>query len=441
MFCTTMIQSVHQRPVRVVWKTATRVAVTTLLLSAPHVTFAQTTVDFEKPPVLKVTELVPAKLLTGQGFRVAEMVPTDGVMGTYTIDADRQTFGNDAGTYYVRSRELLEIRLAEIPAIIKLDETSKTETFAKGMVTAAAQPLESAGQMIMNPIDTVTGLPSGVGRLFDRIDLGATSLWGAATNSNESGLERTKNVADQAGSITMDALGYEKARRELAKKLGVDPYTTNPILAKKLDQIARISFYGRLGVNTAISVAVPASMIITGVRVTDNLVWDTPRGDLIVRVNTKLEELQVPKKQIHAFMHNHAIPLSLQVAVVENLSRLSGVSGRGNVAVLMGQVATESQARFLATSLRMLAEYHEQQKPLTAIGAPGPLVARNQDGAIIMPAPVDYLSWTEKVAAFATSPAFLSVPQRTLWLAGKMSPRAKEGFTANGWTIQESAQP
>lgn len=441
MFFTTMTRSIRQRPVRVVWKTATRVAVTTLLLIAPQVAFAQTAADFEKPPVLKVTQLIPAKLLTGQGFHVAEMVPTDGVMGTYTINADKKTFGADAGTYQVRSRELLEIRLEEIPAIIKLDETSKTGVFAKSMATTAVRPLEATGQMVLHPVDTVTGLPSGVGRLFERIDTGASSLWSSDTNSNESGLERTGNAVEQVGSIAVDALGYEKVRRDLAKKLGVDPYTTNPILAKKLDEIARVAFYAHVGVNMAISVAVPASIIITGVTTIDNLVWDTTRGDLIVRVENKLEELQVPKKQIHTFMHNAAIPLSLQVAVVENLGRLSGVSGRGTVVALLGQVPMESQARFLSTSLRMLAEYHEKKKPITDMGAPGPLVARDQDGAIIMPTPVDYLSWTERVARFATQPAFLSVPQRTLWLAGQMSPRAKEGFVANGWNVHASTEP
>ena len=100
---------------------------------------------------------------------------------------------------------------------------------------------------------------------------------------------------------TKDALGYEQVRRELAKKLGVDPYTTNPVLAKKLDEIATTAFRARVGVNTAISVFVPASIILTGVRTTDDLVWDTPRGDLIVRVEDKLQELQVPKAQITAF--------------------------------------------------------------------------------------------------------------------------------------------
>src|SRR6185369_13629489 len=121
-----------------------------------------------------------------------------------------------------------------IPAIIKLNDTSKIGTFAMSMATTAVQPLESAGQMVLNPVDTVTGLPSGVGRLWDS--------------------EATPGTGGEGGGVvdaTRDVLGYEQVRRELAKKLGVDPYTTNPVLSKKLDEIATTAFRARVGVNTA----------------------------------------------------------------------------------------------------------------------------------------------------------------------------------------------
>jgi hypothetical protein len=413
-----------------------RVALMALLCASPNVTFAQAEADFEKPPVLNVKELIPAKLLQGQGFHVEEKVPTDGVMGTYTLIADKDTFGEDAGTYQVLSREMAELRLAEIPAIIKLDETSKVGTFAKSMATTAVQPLESAADMAMHPVDTVTGLPSGVGRLFDRVGSGIGRMWNSEPTPGTEG-----NAQQGAVDTTRDVLGYEQERRELAKKLGVDPYTTNKVLAKKLDEIATTAFRARLSVNTVISVFVPASIILTGVRTMDNLVWDTPRGDLIVRVENKLQELKVSPTQRSLFMFNSAIPLSLQVAVVENLGRLTNVTGREQVVSQMGSVATESQARFLATSVQMLAEYHEKKKPITAMAAPGVVVARDQDGALLLPAPVDYVSWTEKVASFAKSPDFLAVPQRTLWITGGMSPRAKTEFAANGWTIHEETTP
>jgi hypothetical protein len=435
MFCILTHRTLRRRPFQGIGRTAAPAIVATLLLIAPRMVLAQTAADFEKPPVLNVTQLVPAKLLTGKGFRVKEKVPTDGIMGTYTLIADKETFGEDAGTYQVRSHEMAELRLAEIPAIIKLNETSKVGTFAKSMAATAVQPLESAGHMVMNPVDTVTGLPSGVGRLFDRVGSGVGRMWDS---------EPTPGTGGEGGGVadaTRDILGYEQERRELAKKLGVDPYTTNPVLAKKLDEIATTAFRAHVGVNTAISVFVPASIILTGVRTMDNLVWDTPRGDLIVLVENKLQELQVSPTQRSLFMHNPAMPLSLQVAVVENLDRLKNVKGREDVIGQIGSVATESQARFLATSVRMLAEYHEKQKPITAVAAPGPVIARDQDGALILPAPVDYVSWTERVASFAKNPGFVAVPQRMLWLAGQMSPRAKKEFAANGWTIHEGTTP
>jgi hypothetical protein len=413
-----------------VWSNATYITTAIFLFIAPYGASAQTEADFEKPPVLETKELVPKELLTGKGVRVEDKVLTDGVMGIYTIHADAETFGDDAGTYQVRGRELFLVRMAELPAIIQLNETSKTGTFAKSLAASTARPVKAAGHMVMHPVDTVTGLPSGVGRLFDRVGTGTGQLWDASTDPDQSGLK-------QAGTITRDALGYEQERRELAKKLGVDPYTTNPVLAQKLDEIAWVSFAGRLGVSAAMAVAVPGSMILTGVRTIDNLVWDTPRGDLIVRVETKLKELKVSGESSRAFTHNPAIPLSLQVAIVENLARLADASGRTGVIALASGLLTESQTRFVASSVRMLADYDEKTKPITAIAAPGPVIGRDRDGALILPAPVDYVSWTERIASFATSPD-LKASQRTVWLSGKMSPRAKKEFEVLGWTVQGS---
>ena len=184
------------------------------------------------------------------------------------------------------------------------------------------------------------------------------------------------------------------------------------------------------------SVAVPGSMILTGVRTVDNLVWDTPRGDLIVRVETKLKELKVPEETSRAFMPNPAIPLSLRVAIVENLSRLSGASGRAAVIALAGGLVTESQTRFVASAVRMLADYYEKTKPIVAMAAPGPILGRDRDGTLVAPAPVDYVSWTERIAGFAGSED-LKAAQRTVLLTGKMSPRAKKEFEALGWTVRE----
>jgi len=93
------------------------------------------------------------------------------------------------------------------------------------------------------------------------------------------------------------------------------------------------------------------------------------------------------------------------------------------------------------TSIRMLAQWGRQKSSLTAIGAPATLVARDQNNTIILPAPVDYVSWTPRIAGFVTTPALLGLQNRVLWIPAKMTPLARQQLGANGWTIRQSAQP
>src|SRR6202035_5529995 len=154
--------------------------------------------------------------------------------------------------------------IAEIPAIAELQQTSKTKVFAQSVAKNAARPVAAAGQMIMHPIDTIQGMPAGIGRFFGRVGLGAQKIKEAATEPEESSAgEKAGQVATRSLQTTRDVLGYEQERRGLAKKLHVDPYTTNPILAKQLDDFALVAFRAHVGVTTTMSVFIPGSMAIT----------------------------------------------------------------------------------------------------------------------------------------------------------------------------------
>lgn len=98
---------------------------------------------------------------------------------------------------------------------------------------------------------------------------------------------------------------------------------------------------------------------------------------------------------------------------------------------------TEYQVRFLVTTLHMFHQWSRQQSPITGIKAPGVLIARDQNGTVIAPAPVDYLSWTPRIAGFATNPRFMGTNNRVLWITCKMTPLAHQQLTANGWNVRE----
>jgi len=410
-------------------------AVMAVVFLEPKVLWAQGAGQFEQPPIINATQLLPESALSGPGFHVEQQVPTNGAMGQYTIVADASVFQDDAGTYRVESLDLLKIRLSEIPAIADLENVSKTGVFANALAQSAERPVAAAANMVIHPMDTVTGLPSGIGSLFGRVTMGAGEIASSASNSFGSG-----KAAGQAGNATMTALGYDQVRRDLAKKLHVDPYSSDPILTKKLNSVAWVMFSARLTVDAAM-MAVPGSIIISGVEFTNDLVYQKPKGDLIIFVQKKLQNFGLSQGEIATFISNSAVPLSLQVSVVEDLEALGDIPGRRAAAVDLGSMMTEYQARFLATSIRMLNQWGQQKSPITQIQAPGVLVAHDQNGTVIVPAPVDYVSWTPRIAAFVTTPELLALQHRVLWIPAKMTPLARQQLEANGWSVHESAQP
>src|ERR1700730_5026297 len=390
-------------------------ALAAVIALLPRLLWAQGAGQFEQPPIVTATQLLPASALSGPGFHVEQQVPTNGAMGQYTIVADASVFHNDAGTYRVESLDLLKIRLSEIPAIAYLDNVRKTGVFANALAQSAERPVADAENMVFHPMDTITGLPSGIGSLFGRVSLGAEKIASTASNSFGSG-----QAAGEAGNATLTALGYDQVRRDLARKLRVDPYTSDPILTKNLNKVAWVMFSARMTVDAAM-MAVPGSMIITSVEFTDDLVYQTPKADLIVLVQKRLKNIGLSEQEIVAFSSNTAIPLSLQVTAVKDLEALGKIPGRRAAAVALGNVMTEYQARFLVTSLHMLDQWNQQKSPIARIRVPGVLVARDQNGTVIMPAPVDYVSWTQRIAGFATDPQLLGLQSRVLWITGKMT--------------------
>src|SRR5689334_7016470 len=95
---------------------------------------AQTAAQFETPPTLPAQELAPATLLNGNGFHVDPEVPTDGLTAHFTLRSDVGTFNADG-------LEMLRIRVAELPAIVELNQTSKSKVFAQALATNAAAPV------------------------------------------------------------------------------------------------------------------------------------------------------------------------------------------------------------------------------------------------------------------------------------------------------------
>ena len=89
-------------------------------------------------------------------------------------------------------------------------------------------------------------MSGGIERFFGRVELGAQQLDTAVSAPAPSTTDQAELIATRVGGLTANVFGYE-AERRAPKSLGVDPYTTNPVLAKKLNDMAWVAFWGGSG--------------------------------------------------------------------------------------------------------------------------------------------------------------------------------------------------
>ena len=406
-------------------------AAVTVVLSGGAAVRAQAPAGYEAEPVLNARDLAVPELLSGPHFTVDPKVPVKGFLARFTI---RSPYG----TFEAHGLHMLAIRVNEVEAIGKLDDLSKTKEFAEAAGRAIARPVTSTVNMLVHPVETITGFPDGVVRLFDRIKLGTEKVYQAATTPGQSGGERAAEASKRVGMVTLTALGWEKERRDLAKSLGVDPYTTNPVLSEKLTSAAWVAFSGRFLIQTATSILVPYSMAMGAMTITNSTIYDTPPGDLINNATVIFGETGASEAQVQALVQNQQYSLSVLTALAMGMQRLSGVPGRDALVIFAAAARTQDETRFVAGAVNQLARYTEAVEPITQVSAPGPILGYTQSGALVVPMPVDYISWTERVARFPQREDIKAAPQHVGFISGRLSPLALKNFSALHWKTFES---
>ena len=402
-----------------------RMLVLGLVLSAPNL-FAAGLPPVEAMPTLDAATLASPSLLNGSGYTVDATVPVVGYMGQFTLRAP-------AGTFIANGTEMLAIRIAELPAIDQLARLSQSGVFANALAASAMKTGTAIGQAVINPVQTIEGIPGGVGRFFQSA---ATTISRTAQSVDGSNSAQSASAGDAA----MNALGLNKARRQIAKQVGADPYTTNPVLANRLDQLSQAAFAG--GVSLDVALAVSTAGVATAISATatvSNLVWDKSPQDIRTIHENKLAAMGVGPDTVRAFVTNRWLTPTLSVPLVENLEQMSSAKGRVAVAALASTVANEAEARFMVNAVSMARQAGTERDPVIAIDlSKRILVVRTRGGRVTVPAPVDYVVWTDRVKAFAEQNA--KGPPRRIVVTGVASARAREGLKATGWALEEHSK-
>jgi hypothetical protein len=351
----------------------------------------QTPEEFDTLAVLHAIDTAPAKLLLGPGFRVEDAVPTDGLSTRFTIRSD-------VGVFEAWGVETLALRVAEIPAIRLLDDAFRGDAFGRAAANIAARPRDPGG--------------SGLDRLF---------------------------AAPGVVVAKSDDMDRNEQIRDAASRLGVDPYTDNPLLAVRLAQFAEVAAESGLAATALLPAATPAAIAMPGSEVAHHLVYDSPVAELRTKNAERLRGFGVTDEAIRAFQSAPGFTLTTRSALVESLGRLADVQGRADVIALAANAATSDEALFLVRAVGILADRHEQ-RPIEALLAQGTVVARQTTGQLVAPLPADYVAWTEAMANFAKRED-LAAPERGVWISGRTTSRARQRFEALGWAVHEGVKP
>jgi len=401
--------------------------------------FSQVPAGYETGIVLSAAELLPTELLRGPSYRVRDQVVTDGFMAHIDIDSD-------FGTFRAIGVPQAKRRITECEAIRKLVETSKSDLFAEGLKRSVEQPVAAVKNIVKNPVGSMKQAPKTVGHFFTKVGTavgrGAEKV---ADRVSSGGEASAGEVGAGIGSAAKNAAGFDKAKLDTAKQLGVDPYSDNARLQEEMDKVTWAFFAGGLPLRIGAAAASGgASFALTATNMV-GIPEDTyalTRSELALRDERSLAAMGVTADDIKVFQLHAALSTTRRHRIVGYLEALPKARGRGQMVRLANACESPEQADFLIGALAILAERQRaaaaDYADLKVLGRlPG---ATTAGGELHVPAPVDHVTWTEEVAGFALRDDLGDAP-KVLIHTGRMSPAATAGLMSAGWKSVGVAYP
>jgi hypothetical protein len=238
------------------------------------------------------------------------------------------------------------------------------------------------------------------------------------------------------GRIVKSAAGFDKAKLECARQLGVDPYTDNTRLQEEMEKVAWAFFAGGLPLKIGASLAsggVSQALNATEFIGLPATLYQLTPGELDFQDRSSLKEMGIPATNIDALFANPAVIRSVRHHMVAALKELN-LAGRMEIVDQLAQCDSVWRAHFFDDALQLLRWRH-RTTPYRGLGVNGRLaVGMTADGAVEIPAPIDYVLWTPEVAEFANREDIARF-QRRLILQGTLSQETARELGASGWQV------
>jgi len=381
--------------------------------------------DYETQAIKPASQALPAAVAAGPDFKVNDPVVADGYMYRFAVTSTYGPF-DVTGTGALRKLE------HEIWAIGQLKQVTKSEAFLKSLKDQAGKPLVFVKDVVTKPVDTLTGIPKGVGRLFGNISESLTTK---------------RNPAQESRASEVLLVGSFK--RDYAARFNVDPYSSNAVLQEELDKIGKAAALGSWTASAAmIPISGPASSVITATSLSksfNNILATEPPSRIRIINEDKLKQMGISPDVAKAYLDQPIYTPTQNLLLVDALSRLGAATGRDAYLNASLVAADEVEANFFVNMAQILRGYHETQGPITGITMVGALtVAQTKSGAAVIPFALDYGVWTangdklsQNMKATYKAPGFNG--NFEIWITGTASATARQEYQARGFKVVEQA--
>ena len=419
------------KPPSILLLTGTILATTVPLhaqVQSPSPTVTATPVVYEPLPTLNASVILLPQYFQGPNFTVRNPVPTYSGSNHYTIDSDFGVFEADGNAMLMR-------RVAEINAIAKLQAMSQTKEFTQAAKQAAEVPLNVARDLVTNPVSTVSSVPKGIWGFLNQA--------GQAVKEVAEGHQSTAAEGNAVENIT----GFSKTKRDLAIKLGVDPYSTNEVFQSELNKVAWPAFLGKFTVNLGMAAVggVALSAANWTNTLTDTLRDKSPTELHLMNLGLLMNSMGVSRSTADAFLNNNAISPTTQTILVAALAQLGNIPGQ---AAFIRQASTsqdEHDAIAYQQSVQLMANLNNTTPVARITHLKGLTVCQTNNGTVVVPIQWDYVAWTPMTERFITALKAQNftnpVSGYSVIVTGVVSPLTAQVLAAGGVNVTTKALP
>jgi hypothetical protein len=385
------------------------ISITALLLAAAA--------DYETPPALKASKILPPELLKSDVHTVREPVRTEGFAFHFTMESRY-------GLYAVEYQAMLEVRVHEVKTLARVVDMNQTDEFFAALGKRLEQTADAPVKLLEDPIGMVEDVGKGIGKQLEKIG----------------GLFKKREKSKHEDAAVHELLvGMEK--RKLAAELGLDVYSTNPKVQEFLNEIAEARAGGTLTVDAA-ALAIPGGvgMAIGAAKFSgqvEELLRDMSPSELYAHNEEKLGAMGFDPDLVRRFLDHHHLSPRHKTVLVASLEAMEGVAGRAVLLDAALGTDRESAALFHERRAVLLAQYHDRTEALQEIemryGFP---VATTRQAGNLLLLPADIACWSQETAFALQSLAQDGTPGHFV-VTGRLTERARTETTTLGYVVEE----